>query len=93
MTYFVYILLLEKDNRLYVGCTSDLEERINRHQTGQVTATKFRRPLVILHSETFQDKAEAFNRERFLKSLWSARFKKSLIKKYKQNMSEQSDKN
>jgi putative endonuclease len=91
MTYFVYILLSEKDNKLYVGCTSNLQDRLKSHNRGQVVATKFRRPLFLLHSETFQDKAEAFNRERFLKSLWSARFKKNLVKKYKQNMSEQSD--
>jgi len=27
-------------------------------------------------------KAEAFNRERFLKSLWGGRFKKNVLKKY-----------
>lgn len=88
MTYFVYILLSEKDNRLYVGCTSDLEGRLKRHQSGQVLATKFRRPLTLIYSESLEDKAKAFNRERFLKSLWSARFKKNLVKKYKQSMSE-----
>ena len=43
MDYFVYILYSNKDNRLYVGCTSDLEKRVKRHNSGDVTATKFRK--------------------------------------------------
>ena len=80
--YLVYILYSEKDNNLYVGCTSDLDERIKRHNSGQVLATKDRQPLVCIHSESYELKADAFNRERFLKSLWSARFKNKLKKNY-----------
>ena len=80
MFYFVYILHSLKDNRLYVGCTSDLEKRLKRHNLGQVKATSNRRPLKLIHSERFEDKAEAFNRERFLKSLWGAREKRKILK-------------
>jgi len=82
MSYFVYILLSEKDNKLYVGCTHDVSERLKNHNSGKVTATKSRRPLVLIHQEEFLDKGEAFNRERFLKTLWSARFKKKILKEY-----------
>jgi putative endonuclease len=82
MSYFVYVLFCEKDRRLYVGCTSDLQQRITRHENGNVLATKFRRPIKLIHSEQYFDKAEAFNRERFLKSLWGSRFKKKLLKGY-----------
>ena len=82
MTYFVYILYSQKDHKLYVGCTSNLEDRIKEHNSGKVTATKNRIPLIIIHSEKFEDEAEAFNRERFLKSLWSGRFKKKILKEY-----------
>ena len=80
MFYFVYILHSLKDNRLYVGCTSDLEKRLKRHNLGQMKATSNRRPLKLFHSERFEDKAEAFNRERFLKSLWGAREKRKILK-------------
>ena len=80
MSYFVYVLFCEGDKRLYVGCTSDLSRRIERHEKGSVLATKFRRPIKLIHSESYLDKAEAFNRERFLKSLWGSRFKKKLLK-------------
>ncbi len=82
MNYFIYILYSKKDSTLYVGCTKNLEDRIKRHNKGWVKTTKHRRPLVLIHSEQFIDKAEAFNRERFLKSLWSGRFKKKNLKKY-----------
>jgi putative endonuclease len=73
--YTVYILYSEKDRGLYVGCTSNIEERFKRHTNGQVLATMNRRPVVCIHTEEFLLKSEAFNRERFLKTLWSARFK------------------
>jgi putative endonuclease len=63
MAYFVYILYSEKDGRLYVGCTSNLKIRIKKHNQGEVFSTKNRRPLVLIHSEEYEDKAEAFNRE------------------------------
>ncbi|MBI5470674.1 GIY-YIG nuclease family protein [Candidatus Kaiserbacteria bacterium] len=82
VNYAVYILYSEKDKRLYVGCTSNLDERLARHRRGEVGATRFRRPLTLIHSEEFVDKAEAFNRERFLKSLWGAREKKKILREY-----------
>ena len=82
MAYHVYILYSLKDRRLYVGCTSNLKKRIERHKDGNVTATKLRRPLELVHAEIFQEKSVAFNRERFLKSLWGAREKKKLVDKY-----------
>ncbi len=83
--YTVYILYSEKDDGLYVGCTSDIESRIKRHTDGQVIATMYRRPLLCIYTEKFLSKAEAFNRERFLKTLWAARFKNKLKKEYLKN--------
>ena len=82
MIYFVYILYSCKDHKLYVGCTSNLENRLKEHNSRKVTATKNRVPLLIIYSEKFSNKADAFNRERFLKSLWSARLKKKILKEY-----------
>lgn len=82
MPYFIYILFSKKDNKLYVGCTTDLEQRLIDHNSGKVSSTKSRRPFEMIYSEEYADKAEAFNRERYLKSLWSARFKKKLLTEY-----------
>jgi len=86
VSYWIYILYSEKDHKLYVGCTSDVERRVVRHNAGYVTATKVRRPLVLIYSEEYKDKAEAFNRERFLKSLWGSRFKKKVLRQYLENL-------
>lgn len=75
MTYFVYILLSQKDLGLYTGCTSNLEVRLKRHNLGVVQATKLRRPLVIIYKEEYTSKSEAFGRERFLKTKWGNTFK------------------
>jgi putative endonuclease len=82
MSWTVYILYSEKDKKLYVGCTTDIRERFERHSKGYVPATSYRRPLNLIHTEVFQDKAEAFQRERFLKSLWGAREKKKIKDKF-----------
>ncbi len=82
VTYFVYILLSQKDKKLYVGCTNDLESRLKRHNDGAVTSTKNRRPFSLIYSEKIEDKTKAFNRERFLKSLWGSRFKKKVLADY-----------
>ena len=76
--YIVYILLSKKDGNLYVGCTSSLRKRFKRHHDGEVPATKDRRPLELLYYEVIDNKLTAFQKERYYKSLWSARFKKSL---------------
>lgn len=78
----VYILLSKKNDKLYVGSMSDLERRFERYNNGFVPATKARRPLILLYREMHMDNATAFQRERFLKSLWSARFKQKLRREY-----------
>ncbi len=80
MFYFVYILFSHKDKRLYIGCTKDISARLKRHTSGQVEATRHRLPIELIHQEKFESKSEAFNRERFLKSLWGAREKKKILK-------------
>ena len=80
--WFVYILYSQKDGSLYVGCTQDLNARLKRHIAGEITCTKNHRPLALIHSEKFQNKKDAFSRERFLKSLWAGMFKKKIKENY-----------
>jgi len=82
MLYAVYVLYSTKDENLYVGCTNNIKDRIKRHNNGYVKATKHRRPLFLAHTETFQNKVYAFNRERFLKSLWGSREKNKIKEKF-----------
>ena len=82
MSWTVYILHSEKDKKLYVGCTSDMGARLLKHSRGHVPATSKRKPLILIHKEEYSEKAEAFQRERFLKSLWGTREKKKIVKNY-----------
>ena len=66
--YFTYILYSEKDKRTYVGYSEDLKNRLHLHNSGQVKATKYRRPLRLLHYEKFRTKKEAKERELWWKS-------------------------
>jgi putative endonuclease len=86
--YFVYILLSRRDLGLYVGCTTDITKRLRAHDSGFVSSTKNRRPLVIIHVERFVNKADVFSRERFLKSLWSGRLKRKIKERYLAKMKE-----
>lgn len=67
MFWYVYILKCI-DGRFYIGCTDDLKDRVNRHQKGQVPATKDRLPVKLIAYFAFSNKYTAFNFEKYLKS-------------------------
>jgi putative endonuclease len=74
MPFFVYILESLKDNKLYIGQTNNLENRIKRHNAGQVSSTKNRSPLKIIYSENFSTRKESMDREKYLKSLKNSQY-------------------
>ncbi|TSC52983.1 MAG: putative endonuclease [Parcubacteria group bacterium LiPW_39] len=82
MEFFVYILFSLKDRMLYVGQTNNLKERFAEHNNGKVKSTKSRIPLIILHKEIYTNRTEAIRREKYLKSLYSAKFKQKLVKDF-----------
>jgi predicted GIY-YIG superfamily endonuclease len=65
--HYVYILSCS-DNKPYVGCTSNLKERLDRHGKGHVPATKGRLPIELVNYFAFLDKYKAFEFEKYLKS-------------------------
>jgi predicted GIY-YIG superfamily endonuclease len=64
---FVYILKCN-DGTYYTGHTNNLEERMKRHNKGENTYTKPRRPVEIITYLAFSDKYKAFAFEKYLKS-------------------------
>ncbi len=78
--FHIYILQSQKDNKRYIGFTENLEKRIDDHNSGLVKSTKNRRPLVLIYSEEFQSKSEAFKREKFFKSGYGRSFLKKIGK-------------
>lgn len=67
--YMFYVYILKCSNgRLYIGCTNNLKERLERHKNGNVPATKGLLPVKILAYICFPNKYIAYNFERYLKS-------------------------
>ena len=66
--FYTYILKSFRSGRYYIGHTQNLEERLKRHQTGKVTATKNKGPWVIVYTEEYISKIEANQRELEIKS-------------------------
>jgi len=66
--YYVYVLKSDKDGRTYVGYTNNLKGRLEKHSSGQVKSTKFRRPLKLMFHEEFNTSVEARERELYWKS-------------------------
>ena len=67
--HFIYVLYSIKDHKLYKGYTSNLENRLKKHNSGGSKSTAKRKPFVLIHVEQFENKADALKRERYLKTL------------------------
>lgn len=75
---YTYILRCA-DGALYVGSTTDLDDRLKRHQSGNGSEyTKLHHPLQLVYKEEYDTYAEAFRRERQLHK-WSIAKKEALI--------------
>ena len=55
----VYLLRSKKDGEYYIGQTTNLLRRMERHNSGQVKSTRNRRPLRLLGYKTFSKLSEA----------------------------------
>ena len=78
--YSVYILKSLKDQGYYIGCTKDLHRRVRAHNLGKTQSLKSRRPLEIIYKEDYTVAAEAFARERQIKSYNGGEAFKRLLK-------------
>jgi len=66
--FTVYVLFSENHNKLYIGFTSNLEQRLLSHNKLATKGFTIRyRPWKIIHTEIFEEKSEAMKREKALK--------------------------
>lgn len=80
--YYVYVLKSDKDKKLYTGCTKDLKLRFEQHEKGLVESTKNRRPFKLIYYEACMSQADAFHREKYLKTYYGKMFLKNRLKSY-----------
>ncbi len=77
--YFVYILYSPSHDRYYVGHTSDLDQRVARHNRGLVRSTKGYRPWRLVYFECYATRGLSMAREREIKRRKSREYLESLI--------------
>jgi len=80
--YYVYVLQSKKDKLFYTGFTSDLERRINEHNTNQQISTKHRGPFDLIYYEYCLAKNDAIIREQYLKSGMGKKYLRNRLKNF-----------
>ena len=67
LPYAVYILKCA-NNTYYTGFTSNIQNRLQAHKSGEVSYTKSRLPVELVHVSLFKEKQNAYDFERYLKT-------------------------
>ena len=81
--YYVYIVTCA-DDTLYTGIATELERRIDEHNTSDKGAkyTRIRRPVVLAYFEEYPDRSTASKREYEIKKKMNREKKLKLIKNF-----------
>ena len=88
--YRVYIIYSESLDQFYKGQTNNLENRLLRHNSKFVKATKLGAPWVLAWSTTKNDRASAIRLERKLKNLGRDRLL-DFMRKFREGLSDPDD--
>jgi putative endonuclease len=80
MTYLYFILSPAK-NKIYVGVTSNLQERLRKHNDHSYAGafSKIATDWELIFQKEFEDKQEALFLERFIKRMKSRKFIQKII--------------
>ena len=79
MPYSVYIIYSRVIDQYYIGHTENLEDRLFRHRNSGSLSTKKAKDWELRYTESFETRAEAAARERFIKGKKSRAFIEKLI--------------
>jgi len=81
LMFTVYGLYSPSFSRIYIGFTSDLDNRFLSHNELAIKGHTIKfRPWVIAHTEVFQTKSEAIKRENKLKTAQGRKFAWGIIR-------------
>ena len=81
MAFTVYVLYSRTHNKIYIGYTSDLANRLDSHNIYAKKGYTVRyRPWEVIYTEHFKLKQQAIKREKQLKSAKGRTFVWNLIK-------------
>ena len=82
--FYVYVLKSKKDNKLYIGYTSDLKRRLAEHKRGKSENISHRLPIELVYYESYKNKEDAQDREKGLKN--SGSVYNGLVKRVKKSI-------
>ena len=85
LQFCVYILLSLKDHNFYIGYTTNLNQRLTAHISGNSPATAFRRPFTLLFCEYFLSRHDATRREKYFKTTAGKKTLKLMLKESLKN--------
>ncbi len=66
--FYVYVLRSSKTGRRYVGSCENVQDRLRQHNAAESKATRHGIPWILVHSESFSNRAEAVRKERYYKT-------------------------
>jgi len=78
--YYFYILRSQKNNKLYLGYTSDLKARLKSHNSLQNNATKPNAPYSLIFYSAFINQTDALECEKYFKTTAGWRRIHSMLK-------------
>jgi len=79
--FYVYVLQSKKKgDQLYFGYTTNLKERLKKHNGGLVQSTKPYSPWRLVFYEAYRSKKDAKRRERYFKTTKGRKASKLMLK-------------
>ncbi len=80
--YYVYLLKSKYHRKSYIGCTDNIERRLDEHNAGKSYYTKRFKPWMLIKSWTCNSHSEARQKERYYKSGIGRRELKKIFDEY-----------
>jgi putative endonuclease len=84
MVFWTYAIRSVSTDRLYIGHTMDLSKRLKEHNDPESFSSRFTKripgPWILVHSEPFPTRSEAYRRERWLKTGKGREYLKEILK-------------
>lgn len=77
--FYTYILQTKIDSSYYIGSTSNIAKRLERHNLGFSRYTRKKVPWKIVYFEEFKTRSDALKREKQIKRYKSGRALKKLV--------------
>lgn len=80
LPYCVYVLFSERDYLLYIGFSTNVEKRIEKHNSGGNKSTAPRRPLKLIFCEYYLFEEDARKREMYFKATMGKKALKLMLR-------------